>query len=73
MRRLSAVTMAGFDMTQEQVLAFRQRAEDLATRLRELLGDTRMNYEEAGNALGVHPNRLRYAAVTGTVLIRWEE
>lgn len=37
----------------------RQRAEDLAVRLRELLGDTRMNYEEAGNALGVHPNRLR--------------
>lgn len=50
----------------------RQRAEDLAVRLRELLGDTRMNYEEAGNALGVHPNRLRYAAATGTVLIRWE-
>ena len=50
----------------------RQRAEDLAARLRELLGDARMNYEEAGNALGVHPNRLRYAAATGTVLIRWE-
>ncbi|HEX7160781.1 MAG TPA: hypothetical protein VF223_06030 [Trebonia sp.] len=31
-----------------------------------------MNYEEAGNALGVHSNRLRYAAATGTVLIRWE-
>ena len=27
---------------------------------------------EAGHALGVHPNRLRYAAPTGTVLIRWE-
>lgn len=23
-------------------------------------------------ALGVHPNSLRYAAATGTVLIRWE-
>jgi len=50
----------------------RQRAEDLAVRLRELLGETRMSYEEAGIALGVHPNRLRYAAATGTVLIRWE-
>lgn len=26
----------------------------------------------AGRALGVHPNRLRYAASTGTVLIRWD-
>ena len=33
---------------------------------------TRMTYGEAGRALGVHPNRLRYAAPTGTVLIRWD-
>jgi hypothetical protein len=26
----------------------------------------------AGRALGVHPNRLRYAAPTGTVLISWD-
>lgn len=50
----------------------RQRAENLAARLRELLGDTRMNYEEAGHKLGVHPFALRSAAATGTVLIRWE-
>jgi hypothetical protein len=31
-----------------------------------------MSYAEAGRALGVHPNSLRYAAATGTVLIRWE-
>jgi hypothetical protein len=31
-----------------------------------------MRYDEAGIALGVHPNSLRYAAATGTVLIRWE-
>ncbi len=31
-----------------------------------------MTYGEAGRALGVHPNLLRYAAPTGTVLIRWE-
>ena len=31
-----------------------------------------MTYGEAGRGLGVHPNSLRYAAPTGTVLIRWE-
>jgi Winged helix DNA-binding domain len=50
----------------------RARAEDLAARLRALLGGTRMTYAEAGQALGVHPNALRYAAATGTVLIRWD-
>ena len=50
----------------------RQRAEDLAARLRSLLGGARMAYGEAGRALGVHPNSLRYAAATGTVVIRWE-
>jgi hypothetical protein len=49
----------------------RRRAEDLAARLRAFLGDGRMSYGEAGDALGVHPNSLRYAAATGTVLIRW--
>jgi hypothetical protein len=50
----------------------RQRAEDLAARLSSVLGGARMPYGEAGRALGMHPNRLRYAAATGTVLIRWE-
>jgi hypothetical protein len=50
----------------------RRRAEDLAAQLRQLLGDRRMSYETAGAALGLHPNRLRYAAATGTLLIRWE-
>jgi hypothetical protein len=27
--------------------------------------------DDAGRALGVHPNSLRYASLTGTVLIRW--
>jgi Winged helix DNA-binding domain len=49
-----------------------RRAEDLAARLTAILGGARMTYGEAGHALGVHPNRLRYAAATGTVLIRWE-
>jgi hypothetical protein len=50
----------------------RRRAADLAARLHALLdGGARMTYGEAGRALGVHPNSLRYAAATGTVLIRW--
>jgi len=50
----------------------RRRAEDLAARLSAVLGGARMPYGQAGHALGVHPNSLRYAAATGTVVIRWE-
>jgi hypothetical protein len=50
----------------------RRRAEDLAAQLSALLDGARMPYGEAGRALGMDPNRLRYAAATGTVLIRWE-
>jgi DNA glycosylase AlkZ-like len=50
----------------------RRRAEDLAARLHALLGGRRMTYGQAGAALGVHHNSLRYAAATGTVLIRWD-
>jgi hypothetical protein len=53
--------------------ATRRVAEDLAARLRSLLGATRMTDREAGYALGEeNHNRLRYAALTGTVVIRWE-
>jgi hypothetical protein len=50
----------------------RRRAEDLAHRLRDFLDGRRLSYGEAGHALGVNPNALRYAAPTGTVLIQWE-
>jgi winged helix DNA-binding protein len=50
----------------------RRVAEDLAARVRALLGDARMTYGEAGRALGHNPNRLKYAAPTGTILIRWD-
>jgi hypothetical protein len=50
----------------------RRFANDLAARLHAFLDGRRMSYGEAGRALGVHPNALRYAAPTGTVLIRWE-
>lgn len=52
--------------------AKREQGEDLAARLRDLLGGQRMSYAEAGRALGVNPNQLRYAAPTGTVVMRWE-
>ena len=50
----------------------RQLAEDLAERLHVLLGGRRMRYDDAGQALGVHGNNLRYAALTGRLAIRWE-
>lgn len=50
----------------------RQRAADQAARLGVLLGGARMPYGEAGRALGVPHNSLRYAAATGTVLVRWD-
>jgi hypothetical protein len=50
----------------------RQTAEDPATRLHALLRGARMRYDDAGQALGVHGNTLRYAALTGTLAIRWE-
>jgi hypothetical protein len=50
----------------------RRVAEELAIRLDGFLGGRTMTYGEAGGGLGEHPNRLRYAASTGRVLIRWE-
>jgi len=49
----------------------RERAEGLAARLAEHLDGRKALVDDAGSALGVHPNSLRYAALTGTVLIRW--
>lgn len=46
-------------------------ADELASRLRAAIGDRTVLHDEAGLALDVHPNRLRYAATTGTLLIRW--
>ncbi len=50
----------------------RRRAEETAERVEALLGVRRMTYGEAGRALGVPPNSLRYAALTGRVLLRWD-
>jgi hypothetical protein len=50
----------------------RRLAEDLASRLEALLRGGSMSYVEAGAALDQPPNRLRYAAATGAVVIRWD-
>ena len=51
----------------------RRRAEELADRLHRYLDGRSVPYAEASRALGVDPpNMLRYAALTGGVLIRWE-
>ena len=50
----------------------RRKAEDLAACLHALLDGSSTTYGEAGLALGIQPNALRYAAPTGTVVIRWD-
>jgi hypothetical protein len=50
----------------------RQRAQEVAAALHGLLDGVRMTDRDAGTALGVDPNMLRYAAPTGTVQIRWD-
>jgi hypothetical protein len=50
----------------------RARSQDAASRLRALLKGKRMLHSEAEKALGLRSNMLRYAAPTGTVLIRWD-
>jgi winged helix DNA-binding protein len=47
-------------------------AEETADRLDAFLAGRSMSANEAGHALGVHPNAFRYAAPTGRVLIRWD-
>jgi hypothetical protein len=48
----------------------RLRAERIAQRLHAHLGKTQTTDREAGRALGIG-NEIRYAALTGTVAIRW--
>jgi hypothetical protein len=50
----------------------RERAEQMAELLHAILAGERMTDGEAGAGLGMNPNRLKYAATTGTVAIRWE-
>ena len=48
------------------------RAETTAKQLGHFLDGRRMAFGEAGHAMGVMPNSLRYAAATGTVLLHWD-
>jgi hypothetical protein len=50
----------------------RTRAHDTALRLHAFLDGRRMPFGQAGREMGVQPNSLRYAALTGTVLLRWD-
>ena len=48
------------------------RAHETASRLHAFLDGRRMPFGKAGHSMGVQPNSLRYAALTGTVLMRWD-
>jgi hypothetical protein len=50
----------------------RARAHDTASRLHAFLDGRRMPFGQAGHGMGVQPNSLRYAAQTGTVVLRWD-
>ena len=52
--------------------AGQRRAVTTADRLEAHLDGRRMTYGDAGRAIGIHPNALRYAAPTGRVVIRWD-
>jgi hypothetical protein len=52
--------------------ATRHRAVDTAERLAGFLDGRTMSYADAGHGMGIAPNMLRYGALTGTVVIRWE-
>jgi len=70
---VAARDIAVFSLGRRPVDAKGQRvAEDLAARLHAFLSGRRMTYEEAARGLGEHHQRLKYAAPTGTVMIRWD-
>jgi hypothetical protein len=50
----------------------RRVAVETTDDLHAFLGGRTMTYGDAGQGLDIHPNRLRYAAQTGRVLIRWD-
>ncbi|MFN7997378.1 MAG: crosslink repair DNA glycosylase YcaQ family protein [Bryobacteraceae bacterium] len=50
----------------------RARAYETADRLHTFLDGRRMPFGQAGRAMGVAPNSLRYASPTGKVLLRWD-
>ncbi len=70
---VAAVDLAVFSLGRLPADAVRRaRALDTAERLHAFLNGQRMPFGQAGRAMGVQPNSLRYAAATGRVLLRWE-
>ena len=49
----------------------RRVAEEMATSMSDVLGDRRMRDRDVAEAMGGVGNRIRYAAPTGTILMRW--
>ena len=47
-------------------------AQGLADELEAFLDGRRLGYGDAGDGMGIVPNRLRYAAVTGRIVMRWD-
>ena len=52
--------------------ARRERAQRTAARLHAILDGRRIPFGQAGRELGVPANSLRYAAQTGSLLLRWD-
>jgi len=50
----------------------RSRAQETARQLSAFLKGRRMPFGQAGRAMGVPPNSLRYAALTGTIHMHWD-
>src|SRR5262249_27889798 len=50
----------------------RTKAYDIASRLHALLNGRRVPFGQAGRGMRIPHNSLRYAAPTGTVLMRWD-
>lgn len=50
----------------------RRVAVETADRVEAFLAGRRMGYGDAGNAMGVSANSLRYATTTGRLLMRWD-
>jgi hypothetical protein len=50
----------------------RTKAQETASQLSTFLNGRRMPFGQAGRAMGVPPNSLRYAALTGTIHLHWD-
>ena len=70
---ISAADRAVFTVGRLPDAGSRRVAEDVATRLDTFLGGRVMGAAEAARGVGLrHPNALRYGALTGRILIRWD-